>query len=213
MFYQSFWGLCVVLFITTYAMAHPVSFEDSKGIMGTHSPRMNHIQLNYSYKYWFAVGVHHFDRPIGGFNRFANFLSANFLVKRWNGPSYQANIYSILGAGHSRLEQESSGAGLVKLQFDIEDRDYYFLVTYGQIATQDRNDMKEILLRAGMSPYVGKYDDIHAWLILEYRSINLVEEGFREEVTPFLRLFYKNLLFEIGQSFNGLTRFNYIIHF
>lgn len=203
----------IVVLLSLGASAHPVSFEGSKGIMGYHSPLLTHAQFNYSFRHWFAVGLHHFDVPNTNANQFANFLSANFLLHRWNGAGFQANIYTVLGAGHSKLNQESIGAGLAKLQFDIEDRDYYFLTYYSQVQSESRTELRDFTVRAGLSPYVGKFDDIHSWLILEYRSQEILDNGAFEDVTPFLRLFYKNLLFEIGQSFNGLTRFNYIVHF
>ena len=203
----------VCLLMTTKGITHPTSFEGSKGIMGYHSPVMNHGQINYSYRYWFAVGAHHFNIPTNGQNRFANFLSTNFLLKRWNGPSYQGNLYAVLGLGHSQFSKESLGAGLSKIQFDIEDRDYYFLTSYSRIDTEEQRHFQDMMARIGLSPYVGKFDDIHTWLILEYRAQEVLDEGIFEDLTPFLRIFYKNLLFEIGQSFKGNTRFNYIIHF
>ncbi len=193
--------------------AHPVSFEDSKGVMGYHSPVLSHFQLNYSFRHWFAVGVHHFDIPDTRANRFSNFVSTNFLLKRWNGPSYQGNIYAVLGVGQSKFGDTSLGATLTKLQFDIEDRQYYFLTSYSQINSVREVELQDLVVRAGVAPYVASYKDIHSWLILEWRSNNVQQQGAFEDVTPFLRIFYKNLLFEIGQSFNGLTRFNYIAHF
>ena len=195
------------------AGAHPVSFEGSKGVMGYHSPLLTHFQLNYSFKYWFAVGAHHFEVPNVRPDQFANFASANFLLKRWNGPNYQANIYGVLGVGHSKLRQNSEGAMLTKLQFDIEDRQYYFLTSYSQINSESQTELRDTVVRLGVAPYVGKYDDIHSWIILEYRNNEIGNQSPFDDVTPFLRVFYKNLLFEFGQSFNGLTRFNYIAHF
>ena len=208
-------ALFCILFVVnmSFVYAHPVSFEGSKGIMGYHSPLLSHVQLNYSFKHWFALGVHYYEVPNQQMDLSAGFVSANFLIKRWNGASYQANLYGVIGAGSSRLGTNSQEALLSKLQFDIEDREYYFLASYGQINTEKMIDLKDGLVRFGVAPYVANYNDIHSWIILEWRSMELVEGGFVDDVTPFLRVFYKNLLFEIGQSFNGLTRFNYIVHF
>lgn len=204
----------VIAFLWTgAALAHPVSFEGSKGIMGYHSPQLTHFQLNYSATYRFAVGAHHFAIPNSSPYRFANFLSANFLLKRWNGPSYQGNIYAVLGVGHSQMREQSVGAGLGKLQFDIEDRKYYFLTSYSQIQSEKGRELTDFVIRAGLAPYVGDFKDIHSWLILEWRENQILNEEKFEDLTPFLRVFYRNLLFEIGQSFKGITRFNYIVHF
>lgn len=208
-----FYILIIGALISPKLFAHPVAFEDSKGVMGDHSPQLSHFQVNYSFKHWFALGVHHFDIPSDKANYFANFLSTNFLLKRWNGPNYQGNLYAVLGVGHSKITEESRGAVLSKLQFDIEDRDYYFLSSYSQVTTENLVDLRSGVVRAGFAPYVAKFDDIHSWLILEWRTINRLNTGFVEDVTPLLRIFYKNLLFEIGHSFNGATRFKYIVHF
>ena len=83
--------------------AHPVAFQNSLGIMGQHSGSLSHNQLNYSYRYWWAFGIHHFKRTdvLGGPK--ATVASTNFLLKRWNGEALQANIYGVLGAGGGLL--------------------------------------------------------------------------------------------------------------
>ncbi|MEM7647113.1 MAG: hypothetical protein AAF203_09405 [Pseudomonadota bacterium] len=205
--------LLALLLVSSVSYSHPVSFEGSKGIMGYHSPMLIHFQLNYSFKYWLAAGVHHFEIPNSRPDQFANFASANFLIKRWNGASYQANIYGVLGLGHAKLRESSRGAMLAKLQFDIENRKYYFLSSFSQVNTEQQTELKDAVVRFGVAPYVGSFNDIHSWIILEYRSNEIGNQNPIDDITPFLRIYYKNLLFEIGQSFNGLTRFNYITHF
>ena len=118
-----------------------------------------------------------------------------------------------MGFGQSELSGNSKTSGLTLLQFDIEDRDYYLLVKQLQILHPDNTDLKQHILRVGISPYVEKFEGLHSWLILEWQSNDLVYNSNQSCLTPFLRLFYRNLLFEIGQSFNGMTRFNYITHF
>lgn len=205
-----------ILFMASafHVVAHPVAYKGSKGVMGHHSPTMTHNQLNYSQQYWWAVGAHYFKRPQYEDNRQAAFLSTNFLLKRWNGAAYQANIYTVLGAGQSELlggDPQNSGLGIV--QFDIEDREYYFLAKHITVANEEQTEMTQSVVRLGLAPYVGGFDDIHSWLILEHSQTKFFDDDLKVEVTPFLRIFYKNLLFEIGQSFNGNTKFNYIVHF
>lgn len=193
-------------------LAHPVSFKSSTGIMSYQSPIISHSQLNYSFEYWFAGGIHHIRRPNMS-DRSATLASANLLLKRWNGDSLQANIYLSLGAGHSELGPQPITAGLGALQFDIEDRDYYFLAKHTLIGDTKRFELSQSVLRIGLSPYVEDYDGIHSWLIVEWQSTNFYDGRDLVDVTPFLRVFYKNLLFEVGQSFDGITKFNYIAHF
>lgn len=204
--------ITLVIFSMKKSFAHPVSYKDSRGIMGFHSEALSHNQLNYSFKYWFATGLHHIRRPnqSGGHGTFA---SANFLLHRWNGEGFQANIYGNLGVGQSELGKDSKFSGLGLLQFDIEDRDYYFLAKHFRIQNDDRTDLAQTVIRAGITPYVVNFDGIHSWLILEWQKLDFSDGKDVTDLTPFLRVFYKNLLFEIGQSFDGVTKFNYITHF
>lgn len=196
----------------THGFAHPVSYKGSTGLMGYQSPIVAHNQLNYSFKHWFALGLHHIRRP-GQNNRTANFASANFLLKRWNGEGLQANLYAVLGAGNSDLGESSETSGLGLLQFDIEDRNYYFLAKHLQVANEKGKDLQQSVVRLGISPYVEKFSGIHSWLILEWQNAQFSGGAEVTDLTPYLRVFYRNLLFEIGQSFDGVTKFNYITHF
>ena len=195
------------------ANAHPVAFKGSTGIMGYHSPFLTHNQINHSFEYWLAAGLHHFTRPNLGNNKFATVASVNILAKRWNENNLQANIYFNLGAGRSELSTEPETVGYGLVQFDIEDRDYYFLIKHLQLVSEEQLEFQHTVIRAGLAPYVEKFDGIHSWLILEFQHNEFLESQIVDDLTPFLRVFYRNLLFEIGQSFNGFTRFNYITHF
>ncbi|MCY4524059.1 MAG: hypothetical protein OXB84_04900 [Halobacteriovoraceae bacterium] len=202
-------------FIALDVQAHPVSFQDSMGIMGYHNPKMSHLQLNYSWKYWLATGLHHFSiRPRSQDKvKNANFFSTNLVLKRWNGSNYQANLYTILGAGRSDISGSTQDAGLGVFQFDIEDRKYYFLTKYAHIQNPDDAELKQTTVRIGLAPYVGGFDDIHSWFILEWQKNNIINSKVDEDVTSYLRFFYENVLFEIGYSFDGNAKFNYITHF
>lgn len=202
-----------LLTLVTTALAHPVSYKGSIGVMGYHSPVLTHNQLNYSLSHRIAMGAHYFTRPELD-NREASYLSANFLVHRWNGTGLQANIYAIAGAGYDQIASDNSSAsGLTALQFDIENRKYYFLAKQLRTLGDDNQGLNQTLLRLGFAPYVGRFEDLHSWFIVEWKR-NKFSDGFLlEDTTALLRFFYKNLLFEVGQSFNGFTKFNYIIHF
>jgi hypothetical protein len=202
-----------LLVAVQYAQAHPVSFEDSVGIMGYHAPKVSHMQVNYSWRHWFATGVHHFSLKTQDEMKSMNLISTNFLVKRWNGSSYQANIYTNLAVGMSDLSQESRPLGMGSVQFDIEDRKYYFLAKYSRLASEASEELTQITLRAGVAPYVANFNDIHSWIIIEWQSNLFLGQDLDVDITPYLRVFYKNVLFEIGHSLDGHMRFNFISHF
>ena len=202
--------LCLTF--TFGVFAHPVSFKGSTGIMGHHSSNLTHNQLNYSFRHWFATGIHHIRRSDTQ-NAKATFASTNFLLKRWNGSGHQANIYMVLGIGNSSLAGTSETSGMSLLQFDIEDRDYYFLIKSLGVFRKENTDFQQTVVRVGITPYVENFNGIHSWLILEWQNSKFSGENNISDLTPFLRIFHRNLLFEIGQSFDGVTKFNYITHF
>lgn len=208
------WSL-LLLVLTIYKPlhAHPVAFKGSRGVMGYHSPYLTHNQINYSFQHWMAVGVHHVTRPNLKVDNSATFATSNFLLKRWNGEKLQANIYLNLGLGQSQISGDHKPAAYGLLQFDIEDRDYYFLSKHIELHTENLVDLKQTVVRAGFTPYVENFNGLHSWLILEYQNAEFSESQVVEDLTPFLRIFYRNLLFELGQSFKGTTKFNYIVHF
>jgi hypothetical protein len=204
--------IAIATFWSSILLAHPVSYKGSRGLMGYHSPILSHNQINYSFDYWFAAGLHHIRRPNLD-ARSGTFVTANFLMKRWNEEGLQANFYLNLGFGDSHLGENSQTSGIGSIQFDIEDRDYYFLAKHLQVVNSERTDLDQTIVRAGFTPYVDGFDGIHSWLIFEWQSSDFSDGEDLTDFTPFLRVFYKNLLFEIGQSFDGITKFNYITHF
>ena len=102
---------------------------------------------------------------------------------------------------------------MYKLQFDIEDRKLYFLAKADRIIADNQEDYRALNIRLGIAPYVEGFTGIHSWLILDWTESKVIGENHQTELTPTLRVFYRNLLFEIGQSFSGKTVFNYISHF
>jgi hypothetical protein len=204
--------LLSIFLLALNGKAHPTSFEGSTGVMGHFSNELSEFQLNYSFKHWFAVESTVLSIPEMPENQ-ALILSANILAYRWNTDQLQGNLYGSLGVGSSDLSGDRQNIGNAMLQFDIEDRKYYFLTKHQQVFGQEGVDLRLSLARLGFAPYVGKFDEIHTWLIMEWSKMAMRESGFQEDLTPFLRVFYKNILFEIGQSFKGNSNFNFITHF
>ncbi len=205
-------GLLTLLW-TILSHSHPTSFKGSVGVMGYHANLLTHNQLNYSFKHWYAMGVHHIRRPQLQSANHATLLSSNFLVKRWNGSSYQANLYGVLGGGISELSGKSEGVGMGLVQFDIEDRKYYFLAKHMEMFNENEVELSQSVVRFGIAPYQGGFNDLHTWIIVEWQRNLFLGGRPIKDVTPFLRFFYQNILFEFGQSYRGVTRFNYISHF
>ncbi|MCB0391630.1 MAG: hypothetical protein KDD58_10070, partial [Bdellovibrionales bacterium] len=193
--------------------SHPTSFQGSKGVMGYHSPQLSHIQLNYSWKYWWATGLHYIRQPDPTTKKEATLASLNFLIYRWNTKDLQANIYTVLGGGESHFTGQQENVGYAMGQFDIEDRNYYFLAKHLQMGHSPITHLRQTVFRGGFSPYIDPFDGFHTWLILEWRKTEVLNAKVGEGLIPFLRFFYRNILFEVGYSLDGQALFNYITHF
>ena len=63
----------------------------------------------------------------------------------------------------------------------------------------------------GIAPYLGDYDDVHSWLMLQVDHIT--GEGDRISFTPLVRIFKNEYLGEVGISNKGEVLFNLIIRF
>ena len=204
------WAGSLLFLFCSELYAHPVSYQGSLGMMGYFSKEMTDIEMNYSAKHWLAFSgrilriTPDTDRPdvtVGGLN---------LLLKRWNASGFQANIYTQLAAGNSRLSGRNRAAYLTELVGDIEDRHFYFYSHFSHLRNSEKQEMNHMEIRGGFTPYVGKFSDLHTWVILAATKQSIQDTKWR--LTPFLRFFYQNVLWEIGSSLQGNIKFNTIIH-
>jgi hypothetical protein len=206
-----------VLFITAFssaaAWAHPVSYKDAVGLMSYNTPQMNEVLLTYSLTPSFAVaGTYLRDSK----SEFA-IPRANFLLKRWNNEDSQANVYFSGGVGVEKFADTTYGARLAELVADWESRKYYLYFDHlylnrdnpdnSSLTEKDYNHSK---LRAGLAPFLADYNELNVWLILQ--GERHLDES-KTELTQFLRVYMKNVLWEIGARFDGGWAFNYMVHF
>lgn len=138
-------------------------------------------------------------------------LQYNALLKRWNAPASQANIYfkSALGVrtDDSGPSDERSAAGFVGFSTDWEDRRWF--VSYGNRAfVSDQDNFFTQTARAGVAPYIGDYGDLHTWLMLQVEHKPEGEDSIK--VTPLVRMFKGPFLIEAGANEDGEGLFNFI---
>ena len=199
-----------MILLIQQAWAHPVAFQGSVGIMGYHSSDMADQELNYSVRHWWAPSVQMMRLKPHTSRQDVFIGKVNFLVKRWNGEAYQANIYAHAGGGRSRLSGAWRGVGHGGITADIEDRRFYFLAEANGLRNSSRNEFNFWKARAGFAPYITGFEGIHSWIILEANRKSLGTRAI--QLVPTLRFFYQNVLWEFGYSLKGDLHFNYIIH-
>src|SRR5579871_5340821 len=106
------------------ANAMLVAYKDSFGIMGVNQAFHNELFLNYSLTSDFAVGARWIRfLTTNGEAEFA-IPEADFLLKRWNAPDSQANIYLGGGYGAETFAGQTQGVGMANFAADWENRKY-----------------------------------------------------------------------------------------
>lgn len=211
-YYVRFVSTCLSAFLLfgSWAQAHPVAYQGSTGIMSSFSKDMSDFEVNYSWRYWTATSAHIFRYTPGADRPDVALVQENFLLKRWNEEGFQANIYSLTGAGNSRLSGRSRAAYFAGAVVDIENRRLYFLTHFTHLRNNVKQELNHAEIRAGFAPYLGNFNDLHTWMILEASHQSVFDTKWR--LTPFLRFFYQNVLWEIGSSLKGDIKLNTIIH-
>ncbi len=140
----------------------------------------------------------------------------NYLVKRWNNPGEQANLYIKSGVGMAysdagAFDSKTQLAAFTGLAADWETRRYF--TSYENRYT-NAGDIDEFFMqnaRVGIAPYIGDYGDIHTWLMVQFEHNPSQDDVFT--ITPFVRVFEGEYMAEAGISDKGDALFNWIVRF
>lgn len=190
------------------AHAHPVAYQGARSIMSESDGDIKELMTTYSYRYYLAPALSYVQIKK---NDFA-FIGVNGLLKRWNQPTSQGNIYLSVAQGREfrELTDEQYNASRVTLDVDWEDRSYYTSVRYSRIFRSGElgEDIELKRLRVGFAPYLGNYKQLNTWFMVQATQMD--EETV--DVTPLLRFYYQNILWEVGSSFRGNWLFNFMVH-
>lgn len=177
---------------------------------------MQEAQLFYapSHAWSLGPGWAKLEEEDGAFTREVAYLRSNHLLKRWNLPAAQANVFGWGGLGSARGStfEDREFAQNAGVQFDYET-----LRVYGSIKTdwqhaQDAFAHRVDTLQLGYAPYPHAYDGIATWVLLQARTYTGgLYDGV--ELAALLRLFRGPLWLEAGATADGtlqaMIMFNY----
>ena len=194
-------GLCLALgtaLSSAPAEARPVSYPGGWTVMQTNNGDFSSFHAHYSPTFQDSIGLYS-ERNWGEDWHFTG-VQYNRLVKRWNTPGSQANLYFKAAAGQADPFGDGAdveAAGFVGVAADWETRRWF--VSYEARAydlgfTQDARQSARI----GVAPYIGDYGDLHTWLMLQVE--NNPEADTPTTLTPLVRFFYDVQLLEIGYT-------------
>lgn len=179
------------------ASARPVSYAGGWTVMQENNGMYSSLHLHYSPTATDSIGLYtennwDMDAVFTG-------LQYNRLVKRWNAPQSQGNLYLKLGAGAADPygEDGQRAAGFAGLAADWETRRVF--VSYDVRARDYGSDQSvSHAARVGLAPYVAGYGDLHTWAMVQVE--NHPEADNPVQVTPLLRLFTGPVLVEAGYT-------------
>lgn len=205
-------AVAVVVAGAPRASAHPVSYEGATQLMIEAGEDMQMFELYHSITASQAFGTHFLRLDGKGVERHLMGLQYNRLLKRWNLPDAQANIYAGIGAGaaHDRERDRWTPAAVAIWQADYETRRIYTayegMAWVGDGFTHIGNSVA-----VGVAPYLAEFDELNTWLLLKARHVTEFDDKI--EVMPMLRFFYRNLFLEVGATLDGKPQVNFMIHF
>jgi hypothetical protein len=190
--------------------AHPTSFQGAWSLMNESSSMSRHLMTTYSHRYWLASAAHYsrIELKEEGLTFEAASLGVNALLKRWNRPTSQGNFYVSVAQGREFTNGlKERNVTKTEIDLDWEDRRFYTATGYSRYFRHDRDiDVKK--LRLGFAPYLGEFTELNTWFIVEAKQVN----SETVDITPMLRFYYRNTLWEIGSSLRGSWMFNFMLH-
>ena len=192
------------------AQGKPLSYVGGTMVMLENDETGHTLSIDYTFDPHFAIGLYAKDE-IGGKKFDTIGPQFNALIKRWNLPDGQGNIFSMTGAGMSRQGSKNEPAAWAALLADYETRRVFLsyeprVMSAGKIETSFWQRA-----HVGFAPYLGNYDQLNTWLLLRVDHHPAKNDHF--VVTPMLRFFYKTIWLEAGYSSNNHVMVNWTVQF
>ncbi len=208
-----FWLFSAILILANEILARPISYPGGWTIMQRNDFMRNSLHLHYtpSIKYSLGYRAEYWKRKKWQFHG----VQLNYLINRSNTSKSQTNFYLKNGVGlaFSNLNQNNLKPNLFS-GFSIDWEDRRFFSSYeNRINYNDSiQNFFSQKVRLGMAPYIGKYGDLHTWLMLQVEHLPHTKDNVF--LTPILRVFKGDYLFEAGiNNSNKEFMFDFIKRF
>ncbi|MDA7841959.1 hypothetical protein N9A38_04180 [Gammaproteobacteria bacterium] len=191
----------MLFMLSDLAQSRPVSWAGGSTIMYRANSMMSSYTFHYSPTYKYSIGAEYVnDRYFN--NHFIN-LRSTYLLDRRNTKISQRNIY-LTGGISTKTNQDFSYG----IHGDWETRRLFSSFSLINKHTKEK-DYTENEFQLGVAPYLGKYDDIHTWVMLKAKK-NTINNNW--EIYPFIKLFQGDFLIEVGSK-NSHWDVNFIIRY
>jgi hypothetical protein len=191
--------------------AKPLSYVGGTMVMQENDETGHTLTIDYTFDPHFALGVYSKYE----INQRDNFWmvgpTLNTLIKRWNLPDGQGNIFNMTGAGMARQGSRNEPAAWTTMMVDYETRRLF--ASYEVRFMYARDIESSVWQRAylGAAPYLANYDQLNTWTLIRLDHHPAKHDHF--VVTPVLRFFYKTFWLEVGYSSNQHVMVNWTVQF
>jgi hypothetical protein len=213
------WNISVLILVlgiggATPVAARPVSYPGGWTVMQFNDASQYTLLTHYSLTARTALGYR------AAWMRDAEYqvhaLQGNHLLKRWNRPEAQANIYLKSGLGiavdsRGKHERSTEPYAFSGVSLDWENRRWFVMYENSYRSAGDFEEDFSQSATLGLAPYVGEYGDLHTWLMVKTEHQPGQDDNVM--VTPFVRFFKGTWLWEVGVSDQGDVLFNWIKRF
>jgi hypothetical protein len=189
--------------------AHPVIYQDGWALSSANMADYSNNYVMYSFSPRLAAGVDHWRFTRNGENNELGLVKLNHLLWRRNAADSQANVYLHTGLGVEDREfrgPATLGTGMVGADLDWETRTLFTAAKYYQF-----QNSYVAQGRVGFSPKEAPFEELQTWFMLQGMAIGGVQD--RLMLTPLVRFFYHNVLWEIGSSTRGEWMLNLMVHY
>lgn len=189
--------------------ARPVSYPGGWTLMLMNDKDANSSHLHYSPSAKYSIGWKH--QYLRESKAHIDAVQVNNLLKRWNKPQEQANLYLKSGVGVARDDGEYGAAAFTGIAADWETRRYFTSYENHFLWTDNTEKHIQHKARVGIAPYIGDYGDLHTWLMIQADYDAGADDNF--SVTPLVRFFKNSTMVEAGYNFDQGVQLNFVQRF
>ena len=201
--------LCIIIFYSVNLRAHPVIYKGGWVYQGTFMPMMSKMRFGHSLSSRYALVAN--SSWFKDFDNYRDYtVGMNFLLKRWLQKDSQGNIYGGAHLGRYHGDSKSGNLGNLFLMADWESRSHY-VVAQSKTYHFSGETKFDYTFRYGFAPFVAGMNTLQTWLILQ--AYYFEQQSKEVIVTPMIRFFYRNVLWETGYSTKGHSFLTLMVHF
>jgi hypothetical protein len=203
--------ILLVLSMSSPSGAHPVIYKGGVAISSSNRPSFSDNYIMYSPTQHWALGANHWRFTLeDNQHRELSLLKLNHLLWRKNGEDFQSNIYLHAGGGVAQGER-SGRAFMGGGEVDAETRSLFFSLKHYRFLGPGGMNTPLTQGRVGISPKKTDYHQLQSWVMVE--AMHMGEINPTLMITPLLRFFYHNVMWEMGSSTRGEWMLNLMVHY